>query len=517
MWNKLDTTHRKWLRISGVGLIVLLVYAVLVRVYFAYESFSTGAANTAGQGPPGLGDALWYVVMNPTNLGAVGQIMLYPSTTVGRLIGVIFALTSLGLFGLFIGKIAEVFQDYREYRRLGRHGTNFQNHIVIIGWSRFSDRVAQQLFSAGYEVVVVTNEKGKIDAIQERLNVRRNDSAFVLYAAYENYDILGKANITDSYRVFLNCESDTETLITLLNFHNRFSPNFESESTNKLDSLKYVVHVKNSDLLPSFTFEDKNVNVDPVPAFQVAAGLVSSFIYEPAVAEFGEDLIAAARHDEDYDIQEYLIRSGSDTVGKTYEALFWELFDEDHVLPIGLSRKVEGKREVNLLPAHNRDLSIQAGDYVLVIVNGETEEHVKHRFGVEQGMNPEYDPELLPITKHIEERSAPAPSAKEATQDASGYAVIIGWDEFADGLTQELYNAGKQVGVITNSEDIRNRISTKKDGLDNPGRIKVLRTSFSDIQSFREIDIENADKAFVNLPNDEDKLLMVLDLKKEFR
>ena len=26
MWSKLDTTHRKWLRISGIGLIVLLVY-----------------------------------------------------------------------------------------------------------------------------------------------------------------------------------------------------------------------------------------------------------------------------------------------------------------------------------------------------------------------------------------------------------------------------------------------------------------------------------------------------------
>src|SRR5258708_22083925 len=81
-----------------------------------------------------LQDAMWYMVETLTTVG-YGDAL--PVTYWGRMIGFVFLLSSLGVYGFIIGQIANFMSTIREQKELGLNGTNFKNHVVIIGWDDF--------------------------------------------------------------------------------------------------------------------------------------------------------------------------------------------------------------------------------------------------------------------------------------------------------------------------------------------------------------------------------------------
>ncbi|HWA34511.1 MAG TPA: potassium channel family protein, partial [Cyclobacteriaceae bacterium] len=81
-----------------------------------------------------LQDAMWYLVETLTTVG-YGDAL--PVTYWGRMIGFVFLLSSLGVYGFIIGQIANFMSTLKEQKELGLNGTQFKDHVVMIGWNDF--------------------------------------------------------------------------------------------------------------------------------------------------------------------------------------------------------------------------------------------------------------------------------------------------------------------------------------------------------------------------------------------
>lgn len=343
-----------------LGIVLFLGILILPQVE---QTFAPNTANIQD-----TTDAIWYAIVTLTTVGYGDY---YPVSKPGYVIGIIFVLSSLGVLGVLIGKVTDLFTEYREKRRLGYYGTDFEDHVIIIGWDGFSQRVTERLVTADVRAVVVTNEREEVESIYSDFD---SEDVFVLYTDYEKYDLLDLTNIESASEVFLNRTSDTDTLITLLNLSDQFTD---------LD-LHYVARIQNDELRPAFNID--GVRAQPVMTFEVASALIASHIFEPDVAAFGKDLISSAVQDDDYEIQQYRVTSQSEWAGATYGELFWELYDQHQILGLGLSKRRNGHEERQLLELPSDDVSVESGDYAILIVNGDTVEAARQEFGSTEGL-----------------------------------------------------------------------------------------------------------------------------------
>lgn len=352
-----NLSRRTIIVLLAIGLYVLLVY-VLVAV----------ERGVNGSQIDSLSDAIWYSIVTLTTVGYGDT---YPVTPVGRAIGYIFVLGSLGVLGLLISRITDVLVNIRETRKMGLLGTNFTDHIVVIGWDQFAQSVVDELLGADKKVAIVTDNREHVTPINERYG---DMDVFVLVTDYSNYTVLDKANINRAATVFLNFEDDTQKLVHSLNLKKQYG---EAE---------HVVILNNIDL--EDTFHSAGVTFT-LSRDGIAAKIVASFIFEPDVARYAVELLGSAVAAEDYDIQQFLVTDNNPHVNREYEEVFRALKDEYNIILIGISKLgIDGSRELLKNPA--RAVTVAAGDYLIMIMSGENEATITEHFGVSEGFMPNH-------------------------------------------------------------------------------------------------------------------------------
>lgn len=360
--------QRRWLRYLAFGVAAFLIYAFIVWTYFQFETFSNTNETLS------FGQAVWYVTLNPTGLGDT-TVALYPSTLPGRAIGIVFALTGIGLLGVFVGKVTDVFNEIRQQAHLGRRSSDLSNHVVILGWDGYSKQVARELVRSDIHTVIVTADKSEIDHIRDAFEREESKYAHPVFAEYDNVSALQRfANIAESSRVFLNRKKDTDTLISLLNLNG---------AADSYD-LSFVVRVRNERLLDRFDLENKDVDVTPVWTFGVASALVASYIYEPEVAEFGHGLVEAT----DYQLQQYRVDNTSEFCREAYESVFDDLMRENIFLLGVVKAGRTGRDRLRLLPDtdESTDIVIEPDDYLIVGLDADQENRMETLAGSSQGL-----------------------------------------------------------------------------------------------------------------------------------
>jgi voltage-gated potassium channel len=117
---------------------------------------------------------------------------------------------------------------------------------------------------------------------------------------------------------------------------------------------------------------------------EIASKIVASYIFEPDVAEYLEDLLASAREREDYDIQEYRVVPGNPFIKMNYDDAFYRMREEFNCILIGLAREVEGETVIYKNP-DDKDLVIKRNDYLIIITSSKTAEELQERFLVHAG------------------------------------------------------------------------------------------------------------------------------------
>lgn len=306
-------------------------------------------------------DGLWYVVATITTVG-YGDV--YPVTYWGRALGFVVMLSSLGVYGFIIGQIANFMSTLKEQRNLGLNGTDFNNHVVIIGWNDFGRSVISHLVAAGKQVAVITRERSSIDAIREFYD---SDKVYTLYADYSNFELLEKANIKNASIVFVNLSDDTEKLVYVINLKKIFA------------DLNYVVTLDNGNL--KGTFQNAGVTYT-ICKNEISAKLMASYIFEPDVALFSEEILAYAHNDHEYDIKQMKILAGNPFVGSYYDKAFFDLKKSCNVILIGLVKMNGAVKKFMKNP--DGSVKIEAGDYLVMMMDGKGKDALKKQFRIQE-------------------------------------------------------------------------------------------------------------------------------------
>lgn len=308
-------------------------------------------------------DTIWYSLVTLTTVG-YGD--FFPKTVLGKLLGFLFLIGSLGILGILIGRITEKINELRERRKMGYNGTNFTHHIIIIGWDEFARTVTTQLIYAERKVAIVTDKKDDIDLIYEAYG---KEQVFVLFSDLKNNAMLEKLNVAEAYMLFLNLKDDTDKLISILNIKKSYP------------DASFMVTLENSDL--QATFQSAGVTY-ALSKNEIAAKMLASYIFEPDVANYESDLLASVAGEDDYDIQQYKVLANNPYANRSYGETFTELKQRYNVVCIGLVKLKEESRTLIKIPADNA--VIEVGDYLIMIVSGQNEQFIVDTFKTREGV-----------------------------------------------------------------------------------------------------------------------------------
>ncbi|WP_421773561.1 potassium channel family protein [Gracilimonas sp.] len=338
-------------------ILLILTYVSLVLILFYMER------NQDGGNIKTIGDTIWYSIVTLTTVGYGDY---YPTTSVGKLIGLFLVVSSLGIVGFIFGGLTQKFIEMKERRRLGLNGTDFNNHIVLIGWDNFSSSVAKQLVNSEHSIAVITNNKNHVDLIYQEYS---EEEAFVLFTDFSNIDSFEKANISKAFLTLVNLNDDTEKLILILNIKNHFP------------DMQFLVTLDNSELKE--TFQSAGVTY-VLSKNEISSKLIASYIFEPDVANFTSDLLTSSKKDEDFDIQQFKVIEENPFLGKSYGEAFNLLKEQHNVILIGLTKTEGEQRKLHKLPTD--EILIAKNDYLIVIVNGEKESLLSSLFKIKEGI-----------------------------------------------------------------------------------------------------------------------------------
>lgn len=339
-----------------IGLLVC-VYGLLLTLLLWIERTSSASKLRTFQ------DATWYLAETLTTVG-YGDVI--PVTYWGRAICFIFLISSLGVYGFIIGQIASFMSTIQENKMLGFNGTDFKNHVVIIGWNDFCQSVISHLLGAKKQVAIITKDRSNIDIIREYYT---QDQVYALYSDYNNFELIEKSNIRQSSIVFVNLNDDTEKLVYVINLRKHF------------ENLQYVVTLDNGNL--KNTFQSAGVTYT-ISKNEISSKLLASYIYEPDVAVFSEELIAYAHEDHEYDMKQVLVKPDNPFADMFYDKAFYDLKKTCNVVLIGLVKMVNGQRQLMKNPEGS--VKIEQGDYLVMMMDGKGESKLQKFFHIAEGL-----------------------------------------------------------------------------------------------------------------------------------
>ncbi|MFK7954287.1 MAG: TrkA family potassium uptake protein [Ekhidna sp.] len=345
------------LRLLALVVIVVVIYLALVSLLIFVEKDSDQSALT------NYSNAIWYTLVTLTTVG-YGD--LFPATVYGRGIAYIFILASIAIFGILIGQLNLLMATIRENKKMGYSGTDFTDHVVIVGWNDFGWHVVDQLVGVGKRVAVVTPVKDELELIREKYSPK---NVFVLFSDFNNTELLKKANIHEATMVFINLDDDTEKLVYVLNLKKVFP---ESE---------FVVTLENSDLKNTFMTAGVSNTISPK---EISSKLLASYMFEPDVASYSESILSYAKTDGDYDIKQFIVTQKNPYLGKAYQDCFFDLKRKYNAVLIGITKRDKfGNKKLIKNPLG--DLKIGPGDYLIIILNGKAFKLLRRIFAVEEG------------------------------------------------------------------------------------------------------------------------------------
>ncbi len=337
-------------------LAAIAAYIIITYLLFLAES---GKENSNINNLP---DAFWYTIVTLTTVG-YGD--FYPVSVFGRIVSLAFVLGSVGIIGYLISQLTNQYSAYLEKKRLGLLGTNFEHHIIVIGWDKFGKQVVDEVVGSGKQVAIIVNNKNEVDLIHEAYS---DKEVFVLFTDYSNLEAFTKANIEACATVFINFPDDTEVLIYLLNLKKEYP------------DLNYVVSLSNPSLKETFAATGVRYVVSKT---EIASRLVASYTFEPDVAMMAESMMTTALEGEDYDLLEFCVMPQNPYVNQDYLDAFIDLKVKHDCVLVGINKKQHGKRV--LIKNPSKGINIEEGDYLVMICSGDAKQKIKKLFHTSEG------------------------------------------------------------------------------------------------------------------------------------
>ncbi|HOY38013.1 MAG: ion transporter [Bacteroidales bacterium] len=353
MWRLTKELFKRYIRA------ILLLTGVFLLILLGILAIEFGAGHSTIHN---YFEAIWYGFVT---IAGVGYGDYTPVTTGGRILGMLLIIGSLLLVGIFTGQITNEIRKIMEDKKMGIYGTKMTGHFVIIGWDSFASNVAEWVLDAGKDLAIITNNPADIDLIYNRFG---NKKVFALFSDFDKPESFDLVNIDKSASVFINFKEDSETLVHLINIRKKYP------------RLNYVASLNNSQLKDTFHAAGITFSVSNN---EVASKLVASYIFEPDVANFTEDIMASANMNDDYDMVEYQVFSNNPYANKDYYEAFFDLKTKYNCVLLGISRKIGEKYTIIKNPKKGE--IIRNADFLIMLADGSTKPQIEQLFGTKEG------------------------------------------------------------------------------------------------------------------------------------
>ncbi len=151
---------------------------------------------------PRIIDAFWWSFVTITTVG-YGDIA--PSTTGGRIIGVVVMVFGIGILGMFTATIASAFVDTKLKEGKGVNGVKVKDHFIICGWSYKAKEIIAELRAD----MKVHNRPIVIVADIPEKPVE-DENTFFIHGEVD-VDILKKANLQDASVVMVLTDENLDS------------------------------------------------------------------------------------------------------------------------------------------------------------------------------------------------------------------------------------------------------------------------------------------------------------------
>ncbi len=222
-----------------------------------------------------------------------------------------------------------------------------------------------EIMQAGHSLVVLTNNRNDVDLLKETYESK---SVFTVFGELDAPEMFERANMDEAASVLLNFPNDSDALVYLINLRKSYK------------SSSVVVSLQNPELKDTF-YHAGATHV--VAERDISTKLIASFVFEPDVAQFTEDLMTTAASDRDHDIFEFLVKEPNPFNGKNCWDAFVELKKQENAILIGITKPREGGFELIKNPDEN--IIIETGDYLILITDGKVKSDLETSFETKEG------------------------------------------------------------------------------------------------------------------------------------
>jgi voltage-gated potassium channel len=152
------------------------------------------------------------------------------------------------------------------------------DHVIILGWDGFAERVFRELNRSGIPVAIATVDPG--DGVRDRYG-QLEGVEVVEMASFEALGRLSEVDASEAAQFFVNLETDDQKLLRVVDLAERDDWDGEIDVVLENEQLEE-------------TFRDAGVRY-AVSRDAVSSKLLATHVYEPNVAEAAEKLFTSTK------------------------------------------------------------------------------------------------------------------------------------------------------------------------------------------------------------------------------
>jgi voltage-gated potassium channel len=212
--------------------------------------------------------AYWAMV----TLSTIGYGDVVPTTPDARLFTIGIAATEVFLGAYLVSIVISVVAEESQHRLLGTFGTDFTEHIVVLGYSAVGSAAVRELLAQDEKVAVVAETADQVATLHA---LASDKQLFATVGPPGDVTILRRVNVPAAHSVVVCTGDDTTTLIAALN----------ARAMNP--TIRIVVSVGRPELKQ--TLKAAGVTYVASPS-EMAGRLCADAAFRPEVANMVEDL-----------------------------------------------------------------------------------------------------------------------------------------------------------------------------------------------------------------------------------
>ncbi|MGA9839894.1 MAG: NAD-binding protein [Thermoplasmata archaeon] len=311
----------------------------------------------------GLPDVLTAFYWAMITIATIGYGDVVPTTPDARLFTIGIAAVEVFLGAYLVSIVISVVAEESRHRMLGTFGTNFTNHVVVLGYSPVGSAAVRELLAQDEKVAIVTEDQSEVANL---LHLADEKQLFATYGPPGDPEILKRVNLPAAHSVVVATGDDTTTLVAALNVR-ALHP-----------QIRIVVSVSRPELKQ--TLKAAGVTYVASPA-DMGGRLCADAAFRPEVANMVEDLTTTAFG---ADMEEFLLTPHTpvSTQGlREAEALVRAASD---CIVIGYARPSGGGEYVTVLNPPS-SFQFQVGDALIVVGTLPNLHRLQKWIGVPQG------------------------------------------------------------------------------------------------------------------------------------